>query len=95
MKKKHTPMKRISFIILCLFTVVSIHANITITARSQSSAQVGETVRLQYVVNHADIVDEPHLPPVIDGFKVLYGPAISVSKSIQIINNKTTFISLK
>ena len=83
-------MKRISFIILCLFTVVSIHANITITARSQSSAQVGETVRLQYVVNHADIVDEPHLPPVIDGFKVLYGPAISVSKSIQIINNQTT-----
>ena len=83
-------MKRISFIILCLFTVVSIHANITITARSQSSAQVGETVRLQYVVNHADIADEPHLPPVIDGFKVLYGPAISVSKSIQIINNKTT-----
>ncbi|MGN1236885.1 MAG: BatD family protein, partial [Bacteroidaceae bacterium] len=65
-------------------------ADITITARSQSSAQVGETVRLQYVVNHVDIPEEPRLPSVIDGFEVLYGPAVSVSRSIQIINNKTT-----
>lgn len=77
-------------IILLLFTLFSLHANAQVTVRLQAPNQteVGQRVRVSYVVNTTDVEDIQ--VGEFPGFKVLYGPSTSSQSSFSMVNGKTT-----
>lgn len=82
-------MKRLSTIICLLLIALSGYAAVGVTARAPSTVGVGETFRLEYTVNSADVAGAPQISS-IPGFDVLYGPAISTSQRVSVVNGHTT-----
>ncbi|MCH5179117.1 MAG: BatD family protein [Prevotellaceae bacterium] len=70
--------------ILLIAALVS-HAAISITAKAPATVGVGDQFRLQYVVNTANVGTQPQLGNITD-FDIVYGPAVSTSHSVQIVN---------
>lgn len=81
--------KRQIILIVLTLVIATIQAAITFTAKAPSVVSVGEQFRLQYSINTINANGTPQISS-IQGFKVLYGPAVSSNQSIQVINGKTT-----
>lgn len=62
---------------------------VTFTANAPMIVSVGETFRVEFALN-AEPDDNSFVPPAFTGFEVLYGPAISRGKSIQVVNGSMT-----
>lgn len=82
-------MKHIIISIILLLTTLGVNAAITVTAKAPAAVGVGEQFRLQYTVNSTDVAGQPHVSSM-DGFDVVYGPAVSTSQSYTSINGHTT-----
>lgn len=57
--------------------------------RAPEQVKAGEQFRLMFVLTNAD-VKEIDFPDKIKGFDIIYGPAISTSSTIQVIEGKRT-----
>lgn len=79
--------KILSIIMLFAFTVAD--AAVVVTAKAPASVGVGDQFRLQYIVNSADVDGRPQIGNIA-GFDIVYGPAVSTSQSVQIINGNKT-----
>ena len=82
-------MKHIIISIILLLTTLGVNAAVTVTAKAPAAVGVGEQFRLQYTVNSTDVAGQPHVSSM-DGFDVVYGPAVSTSQSYTSINGHTT-----
>ena len=82
-------MKHIIISIILLLTTLGVNAAITVTAKAPAAVGVGEQFRLQYTVNSTDVAGPPHVGSM-DGFDVVYGPAVSTSQSYTSINGHAT-----
>lgn len=60
-----------------------------LTLQAPSQAEVGQRIRVSYTLNNNDF-DRIQIDGEFNGFNVLFGPSISTSSSISIINGKTT-----
>lgn len=60
-----------------------------LTLQAPSQAEVGHRVRVSYTLNNTDF-DRIQLDGDFDGFELLFGPSVSTSSSISIINGHTT-----
>ena len=78
-------MKRLIIATILLLAVSGADAAVTLTAKAPSTVGVGDQFRLQYIVNSADVSGRPQVGSIA-GFDIVYGPAVSTSQSIQIIN---------
>lgn len=78
-------MKRSLILLFILTIAIASQGAIRITAKAPSSVAVGEQFRVQYSVNSSDVNGGPRVGS-FSGFTVLYGPAVSTSTSVQIIN---------
>lgn len=78
-------MKRTLFIILLIVGTLAANAAIKFTAKAPASVQAGEQFRVQYQINSANVSGMPQVGS-FGGLTVLYGPAVSTSSSVQIIN---------
>lgn len=74
-------------ILLLLYTGTFLAQKLTINAPSQ--AEVGRQIRVSYILNNSDF-DRIQLEGDFEGFELLYGPALSTSSSVSIINGHTT-----
>ena len=75
-------------IILLSFINVVVFGQVTVKVQAPKQAEVGDRIRISYVVNTTD-VDDFHVDE-FNGFKVLYGPSTSSQNSISMVNGKTT-----
>lgn len=78
-------IRRVILTAILLIAALVSHAAISITAKAPATVGVGDQFRLQYAVNAANIGTQPQLAAIPD-FDVVYGPAVSTSHSVQIIN---------
>lgn len=79
----------IALLFAAIVSVASVIAQ-SFTARVYpQQAEVGQRVQLSYTLNTQDY-DRIKLDAEIQGFEVLYGPSVSRSSNISIINGKTT-----
>ena len=74
---------------LCLWLCVSMALAQKLTIKAPSQAEVGRRIQVAYVLNTSDF-DRLHLEGEFEGFDLLFGPGVSTSSSISIINGKTT-----
>lgn len=83
MKLKHI----ITFLIFGIIPFLA-KAQVTVKLQAPRQTEVGERIRVSYIVNTADVEDIK----VSDfpGFRVLYGPSTSTSSSFTMTNGKTT-----
>ena len=82
-------MKRLIIATILLLAVSGADAGVTLTAKAPSTVGVGDQFRLQYIVNSADVSGRPQVGSIA-GFELVYGPAVSTSQSIQIINGRAS-----
>jgi len=81
--------KNISLTILFLCLALTAWADgITITVRSPKEVEAGSQFKVSFVVNTHNVSNFTF--PDFKGFEVIYGPAKSVSSSVQIINGHRT-----
>lgn len=74
-------------IVMLVLSVPSFAQKLTIQAPAQ--AEVGRRVRVSYTLNSNDF-DRIQIDGDFTGFDLLFGPSISTSNSIRIINGQTT-----
>lgn len=74
--------------LLLVFASIALKAQVTVKLQAPSQTEVGQRVRVSYVVNTTDVedIDVGEFP----GFKVLYGPSTSSQSSFTMVNGKTT-----
>lgn len=72
-----------------LFLIVSLGWAQKLTLHAPSQAEVGRRIRVSYVLNTSEF-DHIQLEGEFNGFDVLFGPSVSTSSSISIINGQTT-----
>lgn len=85
-------MKR-TFSILLLFLTAfgSLLAQVTFKVQAPEMAEVGQRIRISYVVNTTDVED--FQTGDFSGFNVLYGPSTSKSSSFSMTNGRTSHSS--
>lgn len=76
------------FLILFLLIATASFAQITVKIQAPNQAEVGDRIRISYVVNTNDVED--FQVKDFEGFRVLYGPSTSSQSSISMVNGKTT-----
>lgn len=76
------------FLVSLLLTVTQLYAQVTVKLQAPNQTEVGQRIRISYVVNTND-VDDIKIGD-FQGFNVLYGPSTSSQSSISMINGKTT-----
>ncbi len=80
--------QRVSAIVLLLVTMLPVWAQ-KLTIQAPSQAEVGRRIRVSYTLNSNDF-DRIQIDGEFSGFDLLFGPSISTSNSIRIINGQTT-----
>ncbi len=63
-------------------------AQVTVQLQAPRQAEVGDKIRISYVVNTSDVDDFE--VSEFPGFRVLYGPSTSTQSSFSMVNGKTT-----
>ncbi len=81
-------MKRILLCLLVVLSTTPIWAQ-KLTLQAPSQAEEGRRIRVSYTLDNNDF-DRIQLDGDFDGFDLLFGPSISTSSSISIINGRTT-----
>lgn len=81
-------MKRILVLMTGLVWMLSVFAQVKITASAPETVVAGEQFRLSFTVNSSKA--EGFKAPAFTGFDVLMGPSTSTQSSFQMINGKTT-----
>lgn len=82
-------MKRYVLTTVCLvLSFVGMIAQVTVKIQVQPQCEVGQRVRVSYIVNTAD-VDDIQVGD-FPGFDLLYGPSTSTQSSYSIVNGKST-----
>ena len=76
------------FLVFLLLSVTQLYAQVTVKLQAPNQTEVGQRIRISYVVNTND-VDDIKIGD-FQGFNVLYGPSTSSQSSISMINGKTT-----
>ena len=76
------------FLVFLLLSVTQLFAQVTVKLQAPNQTEVGQRIRISYVVNTND-VDDIKIGD-FQGFNVLYGPSTSSQSSISMINGKTT-----
>ena len=76
------------FLILSFFIATLCSAQITVKLQAPNQAEVGDRIRISYVVNTNDVED--FQVKDFPGFRVLYGPSTSSQSSFSMVNGKTT-----
>ena len=76
------------FLILLFFIATLCSAQITVKLQAPNQAEVGDRIRISYVVNTNDVED--FQVKDFPGFRVLYGPSTSSQSSFSMVNGKTT-----
>ncbi len=79
-------LRKIFLYILVILPVVASANDVNITMSAPNIVSIGDQFRLTISINEDG---DPKLPE-INNFEVLYGPSVSKSSSIQIINGKQT-----
>lgn len=69
------------------FLTLGLHAQITVNVSVPSQAEVGQQIRIRYVINTSDVDD--FQVGNFEGLKLLYGPSKSSSSSFSMTNGKT------
>lgn len=92
-KKLHNHVRRQLFILsLVLLPFMSGSAlfsqDIKVSIDAQESVSVGERFRVNYVIESDKEVNEPIVFKKIEGFDILYGPAVSTSSSVSFKEGK-------
>ncbi|MBQ0049188.1 MAG: protein BatD [Bacteroidales bacterium] len=72
-----------------LFLVTTLMCAQKLTLSAPSQAEVGRRIRVSYMLNTTDF-DHIQLEGDFNGFDVQFGPSVSTSSSISIINGQTT-----
>ena len=85
MRKEH----HIVLFALCLWLSAGMALAQKLTLRAPSQAEVGRRIQVAYTLNTQDF-DRIQLEGEFEGFELLFGPGVSTSSSISIINGKTT-----
>ena len=83
-------MKRFSIFLACIAWLSSLpifSQKLTIQAPSQT--EVGQRIRVSYTLNSNDF-DRIQVDGEFTGFELLFGPSVSTSSSIRIINGQTS-----
>lgn len=81
-------MKRTLILIISLFLVTKVFAEVTVKASAPSAVAVGQQFRLEYSVN--DNASDIRVDLKDKGFEVLYGPASGSMSSTSIVNGTVT-----
>lgn len=76
-------------LVLVLILPAALRAQVKISVQAPAQCEVGQRIRVTYSVNSQDISDF-RVNGDFEGFEVLFGPSVSSSNSISIINGKTT-----
>lgn len=80
---------KLLLLLLFICAALRVGAAVKVTARvTPSTVAAGETFKLEYTVNAANVGDIT--PPVFTGFEVLNGPAVSTFSSYQMVNSQVT-----
>ena len=86
---KHSVFKRnMATLILLLVAIIPVSGQ-KLTIQAPSQAEVGRRVRVSYTLNSNDF-DRIQIDGDFTGFDLLFGPSISTSNSIRIINGQTS-----
>lgn len=82
---------KISLAVAALLITVASFAQsaTTFTTNAPMKVAVGETFRIEFALN-ATPDDDSFVPPALNGFDILAGPAVSRGSSVQIINGSMT-----
>ncbi len=80
--------RRFLFVLIAVFFAASGWAQ-KLTLQAPPQAEVGQRIRVSYTLNSNDF-DRIQLEDEFEGFDLLFGPSISTSSSIRIINGQTT-----
>ena len=75
-------------LILFIFLTTIVSAQVTVQLQAPNQAEVGDKIRISYVVNTNDVED--FQVKDFPGFRVLYGPSTSSQSSFSMVNGKTT-----
>lgn len=81
-------MKRALLFMFVVFSTASVWAQ-KLSIQAPSQAEVGRRIRVSYTLNNTDF-DRIQLDGDFDGFELLFGPSISTSSSVRIINGQTS-----
>lgn len=81
-------MKRYILSLVCLTLSLAGMSQVTVKIQVQPQCEVGQRVRVSYVVNTAD-VDDIQVGD-FPGFDLLYGPSTSTQSSYSIVNGRST-----
>lgn len=81
-------VKHILSTFILLFAALSLPAQVTVKLRAPQQCEVGQRVRVEYIVNTQEVenIQVGEFP----GFKVIYGPSTSYQSNYSMINGKTT-----
>ncbi|MGL4363666.1 MAG: BatD family protein [Bacteroidales bacterium] len=79
--------KTLLTIILIMSALTTYSQTMTLEVQAPRVVNVGETFRMSFITNSK--VDN-FIPPSIEGFRVIAGPAQSTSNSVSIVNGKVT-----
>ena len=81
-------MKR--YILFCMLLAVSLAVGAQrLTVRVPSNVPVGETFRLEYTINTANVNGNLHLGNMPEALEVVYGPSISGQENYSMVNGHT------
>ncbi|GAB6012426.1 BatD family protein [Viscerimonas tarda] len=81
--------KYLLLIALFAHVVAVFPQEVTFKASAPAAVVKGEQFRLSYILRNGE-GSSPQFPNEMKGFDVLYGPSVSRSSSVQIINGRTT-----
>lgn len=85
--RTHNKWSRVAAIIVMVCPLMLFAQKLSIKCPPQ--CEVGQRINVSYTLNNTDF-DRLQLDGEFPGFDVLFGPAISTSSSISIVNGKTT-----
>lgn len=82
--------QRVLTLLLLLFPFVSVAIcqNVKINIKAPESVMTGEHFRVDYIIESDTEVDDPVIIKNIEGFKILYGPAVSKSAAVTFNKGK-------
>ena len=83
---------KVLFFLSFSFLFIPVDAQVKVVASAPEVVAVGDQFRLEYEVNTRDVKSATRLDKIPD-FEILYGPSMSSSYSVQIINGKQSSVS--
>lgn len=91
MVRKSDIVRRLSVIVVFIFVILSASGqSIKINIKAPQTVMAGEQFRVDYVIEGDTEVKETIIFKNMNGFRILYGPAVSSSSSVSINKGKRT-----